>query len=289
MSNEPQQKNVVQFGDNQAQKVKRVNPRPTKSLPTDRITFQKQISLLRAYAAASGVKGRTVKVAEVADIAKMSTTTVSVTNGFFGSIGLLLRSEAGLLPSQAVIDFGQAFEWQPDVAGRKLAPVIEQTWFAQNLLRKLTLYPMSVEQAVIELAQDSNAPTAYKNQVRMLIDYLELAGLVIREGEMLKRNANWSETEPKAAVDADQDAPDDDSLSTTVEEEVKPRPASQPRSASFPNLFTSMTSGAVRFNISIEVNMEEFATWEADRLAAFFNGIAQVLAAKAAVEKEGRG
>ena len=44
-------------------------------------------------------------------------------------------------------------------------------------------------------------------------------------------------------------------------------------------------AGTVNFNVSVRVEMTEFATWKPERIAAFFNGMAQVLAAKANVEK----
>jgi hypothetical protein len=43
----------------------------------------------------------------------------------------------------------------------------------------------------------------------------------------------------------------------------------------------------LRFNVDVSVDMKEFATWKPDRISAFWAGIAQVLAAKAAVEQEG--
>lgn len=46
------------------------------------------------------------------------------------------------------------------------------------------------------------------------------------------------------------------------------------------------TEGVVQFHISVRVDMGEFANWRPDRIAAFFGGIATVLAAKAAVEKD---
>jgi hypothetical protein len=46
-----------------------------------------------------------------------------------------------------------------------------------------------------------------------------------------------------------------------------------------------MTGGSVQFNISVKVDMTEFANWPPDLVTAFFGGIAQVLSAKAAVEK----
>ena len=43
--------------------------------------------------------------------------------------------------------------------------------------------------------------------------------------------------------------------------------------------------GKVQFHISVRVDMAEFATWKPARIAAFFNGIAQVLATKARADE----
>lgn len=63
--------------------------------------------------------------------------------------------------------------------------------------------------------------------------------------------------------------------------ETKDRPPKPP-----PPIFPSPTEGVVQFHVSVKVDMKEFAGWEADRITAFFNGIAQVLAAKSAIEKD---
>ncbi len=44
--------------------------------------------------------------------------------------------------------------------------------------------------------------------------------------------------------------------------------------------------GFVRVAVSIRVDMAEFSGWKLERIAAFFAGIAQVLAAKGNVEAE---
>ena len=39
------------------------------------------------------------------------------------------------------------------------------------------------------------------------------------------------------------------------------------------------TAGGVTFNVDVQVDMTEFATWRPERIQAFFRGIAEVLAA----------
>ena len=48
--------------------------------------------------------------------------------------------------------------------------------------------------------------------------------------------------------------------------------------------FHQQPEGLVQFAVSVRVDMSELSTWSPDRIAAFFGGIAQVLAAKGKVE-----
>ncbi len=50
--------------------------------------------------------------------------------------------------------------------------------------------------------------------------------------------------------------------------------------------FSMPAEGIVQFNISVKVNAQDFAGWSPDRITAFFGGIAQVLAAKGALERD---
>ena len=60
--------------------------RPTKILPTERITFDRQLDLLRAYAAASANGTKSVSLEDVGAVVKMATTTISVGNPFLNNI-----------------------------------------------------------------------------------------------------------------------------------------------------------------------------------------------------------
>src|SRR5436190_11294288 len=91
----------------QATAPKRV--RPTKVIPTERLTVKKQLDILRAFAAASGPNGKAVTNKEVADILKMADTSVSLCNYFFTEVGLLTKGAAGFVPSQDVMSYSRAY------------------------------------------------------------------------------------------------------------------------------------------------------------------------------------
>jgi hypothetical protein len=261
--------------------------KPTQVLPSGRITLSKQLAILRAYAAASGQNAKPVKTGEVGEIAKANPNTISTANPFFVATGLIQRTEGGFVPSAEVLAFAHAYEWDSAdaTASHKLAPLIAPTWFAREVLKKISFggNKLLESDAVTTLAQYAAVPPDCKPQVKVLIDYLEAAGLVQRDGDYLKKgSASQATTRPAPQSAAQADAPPP----TETEHHDAPHREAQPARSSVSTAFSQMTGGAVQFNVTVKVDMKEFAGWQPDRIAAFFNGIAEVLAAKGGMEKE---
>ena len=250
-----------------------VEERPTRVLPTNRITFSKQLDMLRAYAAASGPAAKIVTNKEVAAILKVVESTARMANPFFVDCGLLQRNADGFLPSAEVLAFQRNHAWSAETASHKLAPAIARTWFGIALLPRLAVHPMTEDAVLTELGAMASATPDYKGQLRVLIDYLEAAGLIERVGAEIKLRQEGvamsaSPTTPEQPVPA-AETPRETPLRTNVA-----------------TAFLQPTEGAVQFHIQVKVDMKELGTWKNDRIAAFFTGIAQVLQAKADVEKE---
>ncbi len=248
--------------------------KPKKPLPTSRISVVKQLDILRGYVHASGQEGKGVKLSELASIMKMHMNTVTLANPFLSDIGLIQRGEGGYVPNGDAIAYAGAHDWNPEKAAHKLAPTIEATWFAKVLMPQLRMRSMEEKEAIAELANEAKAATSFEPQLRMLLEYMEVAGLVIRENGRVSRR---SPATGDGAGSAEKQPPGSES------------DAGQSGQAGKSSLYTSFsqpTEGMVRFNVSFKVDMAEFATWKADRIASFFSGIAQVLAAKGALEKD---
>jgi hypothetical protein len=246
--------------------------RPNRTLATERITFQKQLILIRAYASAGG---QAVQVAAAAQLAKLTETTASLANAFFTDVGFLERTAAGFVPAAEVVSFHRAVSWNAETAPQKLAPILRRTWFATLLLRKLGMGPIPETEAMADLADAAAAAPKYQPNLRILIDYLEASGLIRRDNGMLREGA--------LAVDGERGA--------RVETTATPEPASTATKGT-PSVTTSFAQGAegiVHFHVEVRVGMGEFSTWSPDRISAFFGGLAQVLAAKGAVEEESAG
>lgn len=241
---------------------------PQEILPTDRVAFEKQLKFLLAYAAASDNGQKSVSNEDIGHLVDMNPSTVSLANTFFVKLGFLIRSGRGYQPAPEVLEYQLANEWDPDNAALKLAPIIEKAWFTQALKPKLQMRPIDESEAISDLAQKARVTPDYRTQIKTLINYLTVSGLVRRDGDRL----SWVRKAPE-------------NVSQTANEPLKERPkdtVTQPQSSSSaPSMPTqSSKQDGINFSASISVNMAEMATWPADRIQAFFSGLAAVLAAK---------
>src|SRR5262249_40452892 len=128
------------------------------------------------------------------------------------------------------------------------------------------------DEAINTLAEASAAAPDYRPNLRMLVEFLEASGIVQREGNTIK-----IARAPEAASATQDAAP------------IERDPPPIQRTSAVTTAFSQPTEGVVQFHVSVKVEMAEFANWRPDRIAAFFAGIAQVLAAKAAIEQGGTG
>lgn len=256
----------------------KVSPRPTKFLPTGRISFDNQLNILRGYAAASGTSMKAVTNDEVAKVVStITSSTVSLANAFFTENGLLIRTDLGMIPSEPVVAFARAWDWSAASAGQKLAPVLQRTWFAELLFPLLRFQARPEDEVISELGGHINAGKEFRPQLKTLIDYLEVANLVKRDNGSVRlvSGAAPSAPEPPPPREAGSVAGDAGRDSGTSRQ--APVVATS---------FAQATQGIINFHVDVRIDMAEFSDWSADRITAFFSGVAQVLAAKSALEKE---
>ncbi len=244
----------------------RKKARPKKTLPTDRIAFQKQLDVLRSHAVLSNEGEKVATNIAVGDFVHMSHSTVSLANPFFADVGFLTKSNGSYLPSREVIEFSRAYQWGDEEAAHKLAPLLREAWFGKSILRRLSFRPtMDEDEALRQLAQEASAGPDYRTQVALLLTFLEATGLIERDGSQVRLG------EPSPPTQ-------------TIRPESIPPPSDPPRE---PNpLVGPAPEGGVNFQIGVHVDMRELREWEPQRIAAFFSGMAQVLAAKGGLETD---
>src|SRR3984885_3110238 len=162
-------------------------PKPTKILPTERISVPKQLDMLRAYAAVSNNGAKPAPVNEVATVVKTAASSVSLANAFLANVNLITRSDAGsYTPCPEVVAFLRAYEWDKETASHKLGPVLREAWFWKSLQPRLAYGAIEEEAEITVLAEASAAPPEYKKELRMIIDFLVVGGVVRREGSTIK-------------------------------------------------------------------------------------------------------
>jgi hypothetical protein len=181
------------------QKDKRERSSLCKVLPTDRIAFDRQIEILRAYAACyESNGGKPVSNAQAGDTLtpKFSASTIGIAVPFFTDIALISKVGTDFVPSPELQAYNQALALSPPEAKRKIRPLLENTWFCRLLAPRLRLSQQTVADCVGLLAVESKAEKDHLPRVEPLIKFLEFAGIVVVSGGMVSFNSIGAETSP---------------------------------------------------------------------------------------------
>lgn len=178
-----------------------------QAIPTNRLTLPKQVEIIRAYGAAYEASGGAVGIEEVTKFVGMAPATVSQTNAFLQDSGILRKDGRRFVPAAEVQAMNRLYEVNKDKALAKLGPLMERSWFGKLVVPKLKFRPMPEEDVVHELLEAATAEAQHLPQIRMLVDYLVMTGVVERENGLLKvRNGYGGEgsagPEPHAATGA---------------------------------------------------------------------------------------
>lgn len=177
--------------------------RPSKILPSPRLAVPKQLDAIRAFALASKVDDGLVTNEQAGKIIDMSPNTIVVCNAFFCDVGILQRKDSGKFEvSDVARAFSDAYEWNPETAGAKLAPVFEDKWFAKSLIPRLKMRDWSRADAVQTLAESAGASKEYRANVEMLIDFMAFAQLIKADGNVIKAVASSPGAQPSDPVNA---------------------------------------------------------------------------------------
>jgi hypothetical protein len=168
---------------------KSTKAKPIKVLPTERVGFDKQLAILRGYAAASGVEKKPVSNSDVGSIVGIHVGSVSNCNPFFADVGLLVRESGVYRPAEAVFEYAASFEWDSEGASTKLGGILGATWFGMALLPRLNFRSMSKDDAIKVLGEEAKASPEYRAQLELLLDYLSASGVVLLEGNTVSKRA----------------------------------------------------------------------------------------------------
>jgi hypothetical protein len=166
---------------------------PSRTLPSDRLAFQKQLAALRAYTVVYESNGnKPVTNNAAGDVINMAGSTLLVTNPFFCEMKLLKRQadaesdEPAFVPTPEALAYHKAYEWDPGTAGEKLKGLFERTWFAEALVPRLKFREYEDREALTVLAEACGATKEYEERLKVLLDYMAFAGVIVREGGKIR-------------------------------------------------------------------------------------------------------
>jgi hypothetical protein len=165
--------------------VRTARPRLRKALPNGRISFAKQLDILRAAAVASGIEHKPVSNEEVAGIVNIYFGSISNCNPFFLETGLYERQKQQNVPCDEVFAYAEGHKWDPEKSAHKLAPVIRKSWFCALLLPRITFRPVALDDAIGIFAAEAGASPEYKDQLAMLVEFMRVAGIIHVENGLI--------------------------------------------------------------------------------------------------------
>ncbi|NQV82089.1 MAG: hypothetical protein HQ495_16140 [Alphaproteobacteria bacterium] len=243
---------------------------PTKPLPSSRAKIESQVGYLRAFGAKGGPSCNVVAVPEVATMVGVHASTVSGCNAFFSDCGFIEKSGRGYKPAIELYEYNRAWQWDPNTAAHKLAPVVRQTWFWKALSDRLSFKCLTDAQAIEALADASSAGPDCRSQLEMLIELLALTGVVTRnDGEIhlvLAKHGGAEKGKQPEAVNPVEPA----------REQASSPPAS--------------SGNTMSLSMSISVPMDTLSKWKNPQYVnEFFATWAKLVNAKAEIEAMMRG
>jgi hypothetical protein len=165
---------------------------PTEVLPTDRLTVDRQIAVLRAFTAVYESNGeKPVSNTEAGDVVhptKMAASTVLTTNAFFCAVGLLIRQESGMfsVAPEAVAFLTAERGLAPEAAPEKMRPIFEKQWFTRLLIHRVRLGATDLDTVYKILGDACSAAKEYQRRIEMLVEYLCFIGILKREGNQVQ-------------------------------------------------------------------------------------------------------
>jgi len=253
-------------------------PKLAKALPSDRLSFEKSLVVLRCFAIGAGAENKPVSNAQLADLTRLNESTAGVNNVFFAQAGLITKVGNGYTPIPEVVSFERAYQFNQETAGQKLAPALRRSWFGAALLPKLAVRPVSEDEALGELAEACRAQPEHKPQLRALLDYLVVGLVIERDGGMIRQGR-------LARDDGQTPRTEDSTMAAQAQVTVTQNGAPQTPAPRVQTVFTGGgPAGGINLAVNIEVNYAEMGTWPPQVVTAFMAGLAQVINAKAAAE-----
>jgi hypothetical protein len=100
-------------------------------------------------------------------------------------------------------------QWEPGKASRELKELLRPSWFAEVLMPRLSFGALRDDEALAIISGAAGATPKARPQLRMVLDYMEVAGLIEREGDLVRASETVGDAPIRSRVPTTQAVADD--------------------------------------------------------------------------------
>jgi hypothetical protein len=149
------------------------------ALPTDRLTAEKQVRVLKAYVSASDMGAQGVSSQDVAPSAIVHADNVRKCLPFFSATGLIVADGRKARPAAELVEYFRQAEWaKPEEASAGLRLLLDDKWFLSAIKDALHVHgKLSRDAAVSVLCRAASCDRSDRVKIQTLLDMLKELGL----------------------------------------------------------------------------------------------------------------
>ena len=178
------------------------------------------------------------------------------------------------------MEFQRKYSFNQSDAGAVLAPALAQTWYADVVRQRVEFDAATVKDLVAALADEAGADVSFRSQLETLIEWLEFAGVVVRDGDGFVHLGgptaapiSKGETVPVAETQADTStalatADDLHGVGTGLAFRSGRRP---------------MESHVLSLSFDLRLTAQDLSALTPDQIRQVFEGVGQIAAIKASI------
>ena len=184
------------------------NSTSTQVLPSLRLSIEKQIEILKAFATYYSEYSKGATYSEISNLTGFYATNVSGSLKFWNSIGILRQNESTYEPTPALIDFNDKIQLDNDEAWKVLKSALSDQWFVtQTKLKFRIKSEISLDDLIKLLGGIAKVPDNKNNtqSLKYIVDLLELCKIIAKQENKKYKLVNSENKSKKIIVDETKD------------------------------------------------------------------------------------
>jgi hypothetical protein len=158
-----------------------------KVLPDNRVKKLKDhLETIKAYSVASSQGKNSLRYSDFKGLVSFHEQKVSGLNKFLEYLGLIdaVKGKKGYyIPTKNLIEYQKLKEWKDEEGAQKvLRSILSDTWFYESVKNLLQMKGKATKMDLTQrLGVESGATTQYQSSLKILVDYLVEANLIIED------------------------------------------------------------------------------------------------------------